>query len=67
VWAKKLTAKYHELPAIALRKLMDETYKPQDLLRDRSPAEWCMKVKRLCQDAELGGNDQQYAAQCRNL
>jgi hypothetical protein len=39
VWARRLTAKYLELPTVALRKLMDETYKPQDLLRDRSPVE----------------------------
>ncbi|KAH5621114.1 hypothetical protein HBI23_240920 [Parastagonospora nodorum] len=65
-WVKMLTRKYHQQPAIALKRLTSETYTTGDLAKDRSPAEWCMTVMRLCQDAELGGQHQ-YAAQAWNL
>lgn len=65
-WARELIEKYHELPAVALKKLLKNTYTSADLLNNHSPAEWAIGIMRLCQDAEMDGGEHQFTAQAWN-
>ena len=51
-----------------MSKLQKQTYTTKDMVAGRSPAEWYLKVKRLCQDAGYGHNDEnQYVIHAWNL
>jgi hypothetical protein len=66
-WEDKLKT-FRVQPAVALARLQKEKYGPKGLLDGRSPAEWYLKVKRLCQDAGYGHeSDNQYVTHAWNL
>jgi len=66
-WEEKLGF-FRIQPAEAMSKLQKQTYTTKDMVAGRSPAEWYLKVKRLCQDAGYGHNDEnQYVIHAWNL
>jgi hypothetical protein len=66
-WEDKLKH-FRVQPQIAIARLAKEKYGPQDLCTGKSPAEWFLKVKRLCQDAGyVHDNDNQYVIHAWNL
>ncbi|KAH5051057.1 hypothetical protein HBI81_244250 [Parastagonospora nodorum] len=66
-WEEKLKH-FRIQPSLAISRLQRQKYGPKDLLDGRSLAEWFLKVKRLCQDAGYGhDDDNQYVAHAWNL
>ena len=46
-WEAKLKP-FRVQPAVAMKQLQQERFTPRDLTTGRSPAEWFLRVKRLC-------------------